>query len=183
MAATLTKLITAEEFAAMEDLNSSMKHELVHGEIVEMCRPNGIHGHVQVKISWLLMNAVEPKKLGWVGVESGVITERDPDTVRGPDVYFYSIRRVKRPAKGFYEIPPDLAVEVLSPSDTKSEMRGKVREYLSSGVRLVWVVDPDSKTVMVYSGTMRGTEYDEADTLDGGDVLPGFTCKVADFFE
>jgi len=62
-------------------------------------------------------------------------------------------------------------------------MRRKVREYIASGVRLVWVVDPETKTVMVYSGSMQGVEHDETDTLDGGDVLPGFTCKVADLFE
>ena len=95
---------------------------------------------------------------------------------------FWSIERQPTRPKGYLEIPPDIAVEVLSPSDNRKAMRGKVREYVAAGVRLVWVVDPEDKTVMVYSGTMRGVEYDEADTLDGGEVLPGFTCKVADFF-
>ena len=181
MPATATQLITAMEFAAMED--DGNLYELVRGELFEMSLPNGEHCQIQFQIAWLLKNLVTPNKLGWVGGEAGIITERDPDTVRGPDVYFYSITRLAKPPKSFIEVPPDIAVEVLSPSDTKPSVRRKVREYLDAGVRLVWVVDPEDKTVMVYSGSMRGVEYDEADTLDGGNVLPGFTCKVADFFE
>jgi Uma2 family endonuclease len=173
--------MTAEEFTAMED--DGNRYELVRGELIEMSRPSGEHGQIQFQIAWLLKNLVTPNKLGWVGGESGIVTERDPDTVRGPDVYFYSIARLAKPPKGFIELPPDLVVEVISPSDTRPAMRKKVREYIAGGVRLVWVVDPETRTVSAYAGSMRGTEYDEADTLDGGDVLPEFHCKVADFFE
>jgi len=181
MIATATKLMTAEEFASKED--DGNLYELVRGELIDMSRPNGDHSQIQFQIAWLLKNLVTPNKLGWVGGEAGVVTERDPDTVRGPDVYFYRIERLARPPKSFIELAPDIAVEVISPSDTRPAMRRKVREYIASGVRLVWVVDPETKTVMVYSGSMQGVEHDEADTLDGGEVLPGFTCKVADLFE
>lgn len=73
-------------------------------------------------------------------------------------------------------------MEVRSPGDRPGRLRKKVQKYLDSGVPLVWVVDPEARTVMVYQGTNRGVEYDENDTLDGGEVLPGFTCKVAEFF-
>ena len=183
MPATATRLITAEEFAAMEDPMNGPTQELVQGEILDMPLTQGDHGIICGEICWLIKNAVKPNKLGWVTTnDAGVILERDPDTTRGPDVGFWSIERQPTRPKGYLEIPPDIAVEVLSPSDNRKAVRDKVHEYVAAGVRLVWVVDPEDKTVMVYSGTMRGVEYDEADTLDGGEVLPGFTCKVADFF-
>ena len=125
---------------------------------------------------------VKPDRRGWVVTESGTILNRDPDTVRGPDVAFYSIARHPNPPSDYFEIPPDLAVEVLSPDDRRAAVRDKIREYVTAGVRLVWLVDPETRTVLVYRGSLRGTEYDETDTLDGGDVLPEFTCQVADLF-
>ena len=79
-------------------------------------------------------------------------------------------------------IPPDIAVEVQSPSDRRKDLRAKIKEYLFYSVPLIWLIDPETRTVTVYQGTMRGTELDESDTLDGGDVLPGFACKVSDLF-
>jgi Uma2 family endonuclease len=84
--------------------------------------------------------------------------------------------------EGYFEIPPDLAIEVLSPNDRRTDVRAKIKDYVFHSVPLVWLADPETKTVMVYRGSMRGTELDESDTLDGGDVLPGFSCKVADLF-
>ncbi|MGL6095767.1 MAG: Uma2 family endonuclease [Fimbriiglobus sp.] len=110
------------------------------------------------------------------------MVERDPDTVCGPGVSFYSLARCPEPPGDYFPIPPDLAVEVLSPSDRQSAVREKVQQYLAAGAREVWVADPETRTVMVYRGSLRGAEYDEADTLDGGDVLPGFACQVADLF-
>jgi len=115
-----------------------------------------------------------------VVVESGVILERDPDTVSGPDVSFYSIARHPEPPDQYFEIPPDLAVEVLSSDDRRPKVREKIREYILKGVKLIWLVDPESKTVTVYSGSLRGTEFDESETLDGGEVLPGFSCVIAE---
>jgi Uma2 family endonuclease len=128
-------------------------------------------------------NYAAPRKLGWVtSNDAGVILERDPDTVRGPDVAFWSILRQPEVPEGYFEIPPDLAVEVLSPDDRRSKVRDKIREYLANGVTLVWLVDPESRAVTVYARTLRGMELDTTDTLDGGDVFPGFSCQVADLF-
>ena len=85
--------------------------------------------------------------------------------------------------KGWPAVAPDLAVEILSPSNRRPAVREKVREYFAAGARLVWVVDPETRTAMVYAGNLRGTELDEAETITGGDVLPGFSCRVAEFFE
>ncbi|QEL15529.1 Uma2 family endonuclease [Limnoglobus roseus] len=182
MSATAAKLITAEEFSKMPDLVDGSKQELVRGVIVTMPPTKGRHGFVQANIAILLGGFVKTNRLGWVVTESGTVLERDPDTVRGPDVSFYSITRHPDLPDEWFEIPPDLAVEVLSPSDRRGRVREKVREYLANGVRIVWLVDPDPQTVTVYAGTLRGVEFDSTDTLDAADVLPGFTCQIADFF-
>ena len=183
MSAVATKLITAEEFAKMPNPADGSKQELVKGEIETMPPPKGRHGLVQGEIYAILRDFVKPKKLGWVVVESGSVIETDPDTVRGPDVSYYSISRHPQRPDGYFEIPPDLAVEVLSPDDRRSKVREKIREYVAAGVGLIWLVDPEDHTVMVYNGTLRGIQLDEADTIDGGNVLPGFSCHVAEFFE
>lgn len=126
---------------------------------------------------------VKAAKLGWVTAnDTGVILERGPDTVRGPDVAFWGVERQPTVPEGYFEIPPDMAVEVLSPDDRRKEVRAKIKEYLFYSVKLVWLIDPDTRTVTVYQGSLRGAEFDESDTLDGGEVLPGFSCKVADLF-
>ena len=102
--------------------------------------------------------------------------------MRGPDVAFWSITRQPALPADYFEIPPDIAVEVLSPDDRRKDVREKVKDYLTHGVRLVWLVDPETRTVTIYQGSLRGTELDESDTLTGGDVLPDFSCKVADLF-
>jgi Uma2 family endonuclease len=120
---------------------------------------------------------------GWVtSNDTGVILERAPDTVRGPDVAFWSITRQPTIPEGYFEIPPDLAVEVLSPDDRRKDVRAKIKEYLFYGVKLVWLVDPETRIVTVYRESPRGVELDEDDLLDCGEILPGFTCKVSDLF-
>jgi Uma2 family endonuclease len=183
MSATATKLLTAEEFAALPDPPDGSRQELVKGVVVTMPPPQGRHGVVCSKINRLLGNYVEANNLGWTtSNDSGTILERDPDTVRGPDVAFWRITRQPDVPDGYFEIPPDLAVEVLSPDDRRPRVREKIREYVAAGVPMVWLVDPDTRTVTVYTGRLRGLELDEADQLDGGDVLPGFACRVSDLF-
>jgi len=185
MSTVVAKLITAEEFAAMEEPADGSKQELVKGEIVTMPPPKGRHGYVQGEIYARLWNVVKPNKLGWVVVESGVVLERDPDTVRGPDVSFYSISRHPSPPDDYFEIPPDLAVEVLSPDDRRREVLEKIREYTANGVRLVWLINPDLevRTVTIYRGNQPGIILEETDTITGDDVLPEFSCKVLEFFQ
>lgn len=175
--------ITAEEFLNMPEPEDGSNQELFRGEIVTMAMNQAEHCLVHAQLVWLLKNVVNPGKLGWVLMANAVTNERDPDTVRGPDISFYSISRVPNRPHGYNPLPPDLIVEILSPSDRRDAVREKIREYIVAGVRLVWVVDPDARTAMVYSGNVRGVENDSEDTITGGDVLPGFACKVAEFFE
>jgi Uma2 family endonuclease len=182
-AATATTLITAEEFVQMPQPLDGSKQELVRGEILTMPPTKQEHGLVQSQIVYLLKSIVSPNRLGWVGSESGIITERDPDSVRGPDVYFFSLTRMPNRPTGYPEVAPDLAVEIRSPDDRPSRRLEKIREYLAAGVRMVWDVNPEDRTVIVYTPQQQGVVFHDTDTLTGGEVLPGFTCQVSALFE
>ena len=184
MAATATKLITAEEYGAMEDRTDGMTDELIDG-IVVIAEPlnKPIHGLACSNVGYQIGNYVHEHKTGWGSMRAGFILRRNPDTVRAPDLAFYSFERAPVALNRYTETAPDLAVEVLAPENSTRYILDKVNDYFTAGVRLVWVVDPQENSVMAYSDAVRGVVYAEADTLDGGDVLPGFTCKVADFFE
>ena len=178
------KLITAEEFAQMPAPPDGSRQELVRGAIETMGRPGFRHGKINFRIAKILDKHVEPNRLGHVVPETGVVTERGPDTVRGPDVAFWSAEKVpldQEPA-GYPDAVADLCVEVLSPRQDRKKIFEKVREYLWAGVRLVWVVDPEDRTVTVYRSPEEGRLLHEGATLSGEDVLPGFSVSVAEFF-
>src|SRR5687767_12437835 len=130
MPAVLDKLVTAGEFAKYPEPLDGSQEELLRGEVIVMPPPKGRHGLIQVQIAYLLKCVVTPKKLGWVTVESGVVVERDPDSVFGPDVAFWSIARHPNRPEGYFEIPADLVVEVLSPDDRRKHVREKIKGYV-----------------------------------------------------
>ena len=115
--------------------------------------------------------------------DTGVFTHRDPDTVLAPDVAFWSHARLPEMPEGFVEVTPELVVEVVSPSDAQAHVHQKVLEYLDHGVRLIWVVDPKTRTVTVYQSRQDVRILDASEEITGHDVLPGFTCRVGEFFE
>jgi Uma2 family endonuclease len=115
--------------------------------------------------------------------DTGVFTERDPDTVLAPDVVYWKTERLPELPEGFVEVPPDLVVEVVSPGDSQSYVHRKVLHYLDHDVALVWVVDPKTRTVTVYRSRQDVRILGEAEEITGGDVLPGFSCRVAEFFQ
>jgi Uma2 family endonuclease len=181
---TQTRLITADEFLEWPD-EPGLRQELIRGEVVSMSLPGGRHGKVALKIGRLLGNHVEARQLGdCYAAETGFIVERDPDTVRGADASFVRTERLAAITKPEKHIPfaPDLAVEVISPNDTEDEVEEKVQMWLKAGSLLVWVVDPESHTVMVYRLGAEPVTLGEDQELDGGDVIPGFHCRVSDFF-
>src|SRR5262245_49697243 len=142
------KLITAEEFFKMPDPPDGSKQELVRGVILTMPPPGGLHGVCCSKIDRRLGTYVETNGLGHVCTnDTGFITERGPDTVRGADVAFWSQARLPVVPKEHIPIPPDLAVEVVSPDDHFSRVQKKVGHYLTHGVRLLWVIDPEDRSV------------------------------------
>ena len=185
MATVGTKLMTAEEFFDLPDPPDGSKLELIRGEVTTVAQPGLEHGEVQVNVAALIKWFLKQHPIGRVFVESGTITERNPDTSRGPDVSYYGKERLpldQRVVK-YHDQSPDLCVEVVSPSNTRRELNAKIKEYFFAEVRMVWVVDPEERSVTVYREPLEGRLLKEDRTLDGGDVLPGFACRVADLFE
>jgi Uma2 family endonuclease len=183
MTTTTGKLITAEEFARMPDPPDGSRQELVRGVIETMPPPGAKHGVCCARLSRRLGNFVEERNLGPITTnDTDVVLERDPDTVRGPDISFWQRERLTEIPEGYIEVPPDLAVEVVSPRDSSSRIRKKVRHYLDSGVRLVWVLDPEACSVTCYRSLKDVSILMETERLEGGDVVPGFSCRVGDLF-
>lgn len=182
--ATATKRITAEEYLNMD--TDGQHCELVRGRIEVMNMPTPRHGQICGNIYFLLRQFTQKHRLGHVvSNDSGVITERDDDTVRGPDIAFYSFKSVKpgRMPPGYIPVPPDLAAEVRSTTDRWSRINKKVREYLDAGVKVVFVADQQTESVYVHRDDDAPEIYRADDTLRLPDVLPGFKVKVFRFFE
>ena len=175
---------TAEELFLLADDGS--RTELVKGEIVHMTPAGARHGAVTVRIGRLLDEYVEAHGLGvCCGAETGFILRRAPDTVRAPDAAV--VVRSHIPATGlpdgFWPCAPDLAVEVASPpGDRPADVRIKLGEYFSAGTRLVWLVEPETRTVRIYRSAQDVRVVGTDGHLDGGDVLPGFRCSVQRLF-
>ena len=183
---TATKLLTADEFFDWVILaeNQARHYELERGKVVEVPRPGERHGLVCGNVVTMLNLYVRKRRKGYaLSNDSGVILERDPDTVRGPDVmYFEKGKPYDQMNPKFAEGVPTLAVEVWSPSDRIGKVTRRVREFLKAGVRLVWVVDPEARDVTVYRSGEDAYVVEEAQELTGDDVLPDLRCPVAEFF-
>lgn len=179
--ATATALLTAEQFAKKD---FGPWAELVRGEVVQMPRPEQQHGLVCVNIVYPLETWSRRDERGYViANDAGVVTERNPDTVRGPDVMFIPMDRCpkQRLPRGI-DIVPSLAVEVMSPSDRWKQLLKKVGEYLERGVSEVWIVDPKKRQVHIYRPDDEPTVLTEDVTIRSEAVLPGFECEVREFF-
>ncbi len=177
------KLITAEEFARMPDPPDGSQQELVRGVIVTMPPPGARHGACCFEVTLRIGTYVKEHKLGHVFTnDTGFIVERGPDTVRGPDVSFWRRERLPEIPTGYIDIPPDLLVEVVSPGDHFTRVHKKVHDYLSREVPLIWVVDPEDRSVTVYRPGKQATILAEVDTLSGEEALPGFSCVVRELF-
>ncbi len=181
---TEVQLMTADELLAKPD--DGFVYELIKGELIKVSPPPGHeHGLVAMNIAGPLFEYVKTKNLGNVyAAETGYLLEQDPDTVRAADVSFVSRERIEnaKPVKGYWKGAPDLAVEVISPSDTVGRIEGKVAEWLESGVRMLWVVSPKMRAVTVYRSLTEIAVLTDKDRLDGGDVVPGFQIPIAEIF-
>ncbi len=160
--------------------------ELVAGEIVRELAPGEEHGWIAGSLLVRLGHYVLKHRLGRIyAAETGFVLARDPDTVRAPDAAFVSVDRLATtPRRGpYFEGAPDLAVEVLSPGNTRSDMAAKVRDSLAAGARAVWVVDPSRESVTVHRPRRPPATLSRKDTLDGGSAVPGFRLPVREIFE
>jgi Uma2 family endonuclease len=177
--------MTAEQLWEMPEAPGK-RYELVKGELVEMPGAAGVHGLIVELVLRLVGAHVRERRLGVVfGDGVGYILGRRPDVVRIPDASFLSHARIPEGGvpEGFIPLSPDLAVEIVSPNDTASELWTKVREYLEAGTRLVWVLWPRDRRVTAYAPGGAYREYSPDDELDGGDILPGFHVRVSELFD
>jgi len=181
--------LTAEELLAVPD--PDLPHELWRGVLHKVMPASGAHGSAVSRLTVTLGQHVYAHDLGDLFSEStGFVLERGPDTVLCPDIAFVSKERLPAggPGWSFPELAPDLAVEILSPSDRPGQVRAKVAEYLRLGVRCVWVFDLPKRTVHVHSrgaapsSPITTTVLVDGDVLEGGDILPGFRYPLAQLF-
>lgn len=175
---TQTHLMTAEELMNVDD--EPNRHVLIKGELLTMPPPGEKHGWISANLIMLLGQFVKINRLGRLYGETGYILERDPDTVLGPDVSFVAKDRIQRP-DGYYSGPPDLAVEVLSPSDRKGMVEHKLSLWLEFGTRSVWLVNPRRRTVEVCKATGERKIFHENEELVDHTV-PGFRVAVSEIF-
>jgi Uma2 family endonuclease len=171
-------LLTADELLHVRIPDKRV--ELVRGVLVVREPAGARHGRVTLNVAIELGSYVRAHQLGAVyAAETGFTLARDPDTVRAPDVAFVRRERLPSPEPiGFPDLAPDLVVEVLSPGERPGELLAKIADWLSAGTRLVWVIDPERRLARVYrqDGTERIVAAEE--TLDGEDVVPGFSCPL-----
>lgn len=172
-----------EEFMALS--KDGHRYELVQGALVDMGNSGMEHGGIGSFLGGLIAVYVRQQKLGIVCDSSTAFTLKNGNK-RSPDVSFVAKERLKglkRPPRGFFQGSPDLVVEILSPSNTIEEIHDKIVEYFENDTRLVWVVHPDEKYVLVYHCPEPDRFLRPQDSLDGEAIVPGFEMAVADLFE
>jgi Uma2 family endonuclease len=179
------RLYTAEGLWDLSHIPGEARRlEVVKGVLRDMTPTGGLHGVIALEIGYQILHHVKQHQLGYAtSAETGFTLSADPYTVRAPDVGFVARERITGPLpQKYFPFAPDLAVEVVSPSDTAQDIRERVLDFIKAGTRLVWVVYPESKAVDVYRPD--GVQVIDIDgVLDGGDVLPGFTLALRAVFE
>ena len=180
------RLLTADDLLRLH--SKGVKGELVRGVLRETRSAGGEHGEVAMALGAALVAHVRPDRLGRIaGSDAGILLERDPDTVREPDVAYFSAETLPLEVKvrGYYEVVPDLVVEIVSPRDRDRphEIAERVAMWQSFGVPLVWAVYPVERIIAAHPADGPTLIYTEDDTLDGGSVLPEFRCTVREILD
>lgn len=175
-----TKLMTAQDLWQAGEAGEHA--ELIEGEFVPMSPPNAEHGEIQAALIIAIGSYLADRNAGKVYGDAGYVLSRDPDTVLGPDLSFIARERIPADRKRFLPLAPDLAAEIVSPSNTPGEIERKIGIYLQAGTRMVWVVYPRQRQVVVHTPDNAPQVFTESDELPGGDVLPGLAIPVARIF-
>ncbi len=173
---------TGEE---LDRLPEGWRYEIDEGELVIMPPAGFEHGKVGTTVTGLIWQFVRSHGLGQVlTCDTGFRLRRDPETLRAPDVAFISNERIALIAdpKKFSEVPPDLAVEVLSPSNSQVDMGRKVEQYLAAGVRSVWILDPGNQTLTYYRPDEKPITLNDPEAMVEDPCLPGFRCLLAELW-
>ena len=178
-------LLSAEDLQKLSDAAvDGTRYELIKGELRTMPPVNVEHAIITARLTRQLGNHVSANSLGEVlAGDTGFTLERDPDTVRAPDVAFFTAARLPHPvpSRGFPELVPDLLAEVVSPSQTAAEIEEKIQMWLELGVKMVMVLYPSRRSITVRT-SQDAQVLLEDDILECGDVVPGFACRVGDLF-
>ena len=173
------KLLTADDLLRL--YSKGVKGELIRGVLHETMAAGLRHGEIVAALIIAIGVHIRPGRLGRIfGSDSGVLLERDPDTVREPDVAYISAERLPLDIEisGYCPVAPDLVVEIKSPSDSEQAVDEKATMWLSFGVRMALVINPEARTIRVRQPNLPTVILSIDDTLDGGEVLPGFSCPV-----
>ncbi|HEY0872806.1 MAG TPA: Uma2 family endonuclease [Vicinamibacterales bacterium] len=176
------RLVTADELERMPE--DDYRYELVRGRLIRMSPVAPRHGHTTITLGALLWQHVRANRLGQVWTEVGFRLASNPDTVRAPDIAFVRHDRLPpKDAKGFYRGAPDLAIEVLSPDDTRAEMRQKIADYFAAGTPAVVVIDPGSRRAAIHRPGTAVRILTTADTLDLDAIVAGFRLPLCEVFD
>jgi Uma2 family endonuclease len=176
------KVWTDEAFMALPD--DGNRYELVDGELINVGHSGMEHGYLCARLGSALGSIVRPHKLG-VLCDSSTAFSMKAGNKRSPDISFVAKERLqglKRLPKGFFQGAPDLAIEIISPNHTFEEIHTKLVEYFDNGTRLAWVINPDEESVLVYRKPQPDRLLKITDSLDGEEVVPGFTLAIAELF-
>jgi Uma2 family endonuclease len=187
MASVGANLMTAEEFYdwANRPENRDRHFELEAGEVVEMSRPGERHGVVCGNATGIFWYFTRQSKQGYVCAnDTGLVLERDPDTVRGADVAVYreAAGTLQQLTLKYSPRLPALAIEVLSPNDRIGKMLKRINLFLARGVEMVWLLDPEAYTIAVWRAGQPNLVFEAGEEITGFDIFPDFRCPVADFF-
>jgi Uma2 family endonuclease len=175
---SVPSITTAEQLWRAGDIG---RCELVRGELTMMSPAGFDHGEMGVAIAAALRAFVRPRRLGKVvGADTGFWIERHPDTIRAPDVAFVRQERLRGRQPGYFDGPPDLAVEIVSPHDRRSDVDANVEQWLAAGAVVVWVVDPARRQVVCHQRQTPAVTFGAEDTLSCDVLLPGFTLPLAE---
>jgi Uma2 family endonuclease len=175
--------VTAEELLRTPD--DGLRRELVRGEVRTMAPAGSAHGRIAMNTSTPLDRHVRSNGLGVVfAAETGFRISENPDSVRAPDTAFVRRERVETVGEmeGYWPGAPDLAIEVISPNDRFSEVEEKVTDWLAAGARMVLIASPQGRTVTIRHSEREALILSKGETIDGGEVVPGWTLPVADVF-
>jgi Uma2 family endonuclease len=178
-----TRLMTATDLEQMANEEPG-RYDLIDGELIRMPPPGREHSVRVVRLILRLGPVVEVSGLGEVAAGAGFVVGRDLDQVVSPDVAFIRLDRIdpRSRREGYYEVPPDFAIEIVSPSDYPLLIQRKVEKYRAARVPLLWVVYPEQRLVRVHRPDQAVQEFSGEDVLEAGDVVPGFAMKVSEIF-